>query len=143
MTIAELARLIAEVVGFAGELRFDPTRPDGTPRKLLDVSRLTALGWQPAHSVCGGDWPPPTPGMARTARASPVAAALGPPLRVKEPLICPQLGSGSRVAGIPRLSVHAPRAPRPLRAGPLAADAGYPGFAVKSPARLEQAVTHM
>jgi GDP-L-fucose synthase len=35
------------VVGFAGRLRFDATRPDGTPQKLLDVSRLSALGWQP------------------------------------------------------------------------------------------------
>lgn len=47
ISIAELARMIATVVGFEGELRFDPSRPDGTPRKLLDVTRLTALGWQP------------------------------------------------------------------------------------------------
>jgi GDP-L-fucose synthase len=46
VTIAELATLIADVVGYRGQLRFDPTRPDGTPRKLLDVSRLDALGWQ-------------------------------------------------------------------------------------------------
>lgn len=46
LTIAELARGIAEVVGFEGELVFDATKPDGTPRKLLDVSRLTSLGWQ-------------------------------------------------------------------------------------------------
>jgi len=46
LPIADLARLIARVTGFAGELRFDTSRPDGTPRKLLDVSRLTALGWQ-------------------------------------------------------------------------------------------------
>ncbi len=48
-TIAELARLVAEVVGFRGELVFDTTRPDGTPRKLLDVSKLEALGWS-AHT---------------------------------------------------------------------------------------------
>jgi GDP-L-fucose synthase len=47
ISIRELAQLVREVVGFAGELRFDPSRPDGTPRKLLDVSRLTALGWSP------------------------------------------------------------------------------------------------
>jgi GDP-L-fucose synthase len=47
ITIRELAELIAEVVGFKGELVFDPSKPDGTPRKLLDVSRLTALGWTP------------------------------------------------------------------------------------------------
>ena len=45
VTIAELARLIAEVVGFAGRFIFDPSKPDGTPRKLLDVAKLTALGW--------------------------------------------------------------------------------------------------
>jgi GDP-L-fucose synthase len=47
LTIAELAEKVRAVVGFAGRLRFDPTRPDGTPRKLLDISRLSALGWQP------------------------------------------------------------------------------------------------
>jgi GDP-L-fucose synthase len=46
-TIAELAHTIAGVVGFSGTLRFDPSRPDGTPRKLLDTTRLTALGWAP------------------------------------------------------------------------------------------------
>lgn len=45
LTIAELARLIAEVVGYRGDLVFDPTKPDGTPRKLLDVSRLSGMGW--------------------------------------------------------------------------------------------------
>lgn len=47
LPIADLARLIGRVVGFEGELRFDDTsRPDGAPRKLLDVSRLHALGWK-------------------------------------------------------------------------------------------------
>jgi len=46
ISIRELAELIREVVGFRGELRFDASKPDGTPRKLLDVSRLTTLGWQ-------------------------------------------------------------------------------------------------
>lgn len=45
ISIRELASLIREVVGFGGELRFDPSKPDGTPRKLLDVSRLEAAGW--------------------------------------------------------------------------------------------------
>ena len=45
VSIAEFAQLVAKVTGFEGELRFDPSRPDGTPRKLLDVSRLKALGW--------------------------------------------------------------------------------------------------
>ena len=47
VTIAELARLIARVVGFAGDFVFDRAKPDGTPRKLLDVSKLTGLGWRP------------------------------------------------------------------------------------------------
>lgn len=46
LTIGELAQIIAEVVGFSGRLVFNPQYPDGTPRKLLDVSRLTNLGWQ-------------------------------------------------------------------------------------------------
>ena len=44
-TIRELAETVARVVGYRGEIRFDTTKPDGTPRKLLDVSRLKALGW--------------------------------------------------------------------------------------------------
>jgi GDP-L-fucose synthase len=47
LTIAELAEQVRAVVGFEGRLRYDTERPDGTPQKLLDVSRLTALGWQP------------------------------------------------------------------------------------------------
>jgi GDP-L-fucose synthase len=46
VSIRELAELVKEVVGFRGALRFDPSKPDGTPRKLLDVSRLAALGWK-------------------------------------------------------------------------------------------------
>ena len=45
ISIAELAALVARVVGYAGALQFDTTKPDGTPRKLLDVGRLKALGW--------------------------------------------------------------------------------------------------
>jgi GDP-L-fucose synthase len=47
MTIREFAELVAEVVGFKHRLIFDPSKPDGTPRKLLDITRLTALGWKP------------------------------------------------------------------------------------------------
>ena len=54
ITIGELARLIATSVGYPGELRFDPSRPDGTPRKLLDVSKLTALGWRPRIALSDG-----------------------------------------------------------------------------------------
>ena len=46
VTITELALLIKEVVGFEGELRYDTSKPDGTPRKLLDVSKLSGLGWK-------------------------------------------------------------------------------------------------
>jgi len=48
-SIRELAEMVGEVVGFKGDLRLDHTKPDGTPIKLLDVSKLTALGWQ-AHT---------------------------------------------------------------------------------------------
>jgi GDP-L-fucose synthase len=54
VTIRELAELVASVVGFAGRLVFDPTKPDGTPRKLLDVSRLTGLGWRPKIALNQG-----------------------------------------------------------------------------------------
>ena len=47
LTIAELAAVIAEAVGFTGRIAWDPSKPDGTPRKLLDVSRLAALGFTP------------------------------------------------------------------------------------------------
>lgn len=46
ISIAELARLVCDVVGFDGELRFDASKPDGTPRKLLDVTRIHELGWR-------------------------------------------------------------------------------------------------
>jgi GDP-L-fucose synthase len=47
ITIRELAELVSEIVGFRGQLVFDTSKPDGTPRKLLDVSRLHSLGWKP------------------------------------------------------------------------------------------------
>jgi GDP-L-fucose synthase len=47
LSIAELARTVCDVVGYRGELVFDTSRPDGTPRKLMDSSRLSALGWAP------------------------------------------------------------------------------------------------
>ncbi len=53
-TIREIAELIAEVVGFDGVLRFDPTKPDGTPRKLLDSSKLSSLGWKAKTSLRQG-----------------------------------------------------------------------------------------
>lgn len=67
LTIAELAALIAKVTGYTGRIAFDPTKPDGTPRKLLDVTRLTNLGWRAqipleagiaaTYQAVAGHWP--------------------------------------------------------------------------------------
>ena len=46
IAIIDLARLVADVVGYEGEIETDPSKPDGTPRKLLDVSRIQDLGWR-------------------------------------------------------------------------------------------------
>jgi len=61
LTIRELAESIAKVVGFTGSFHYDTRKPDGTPRKLLDVSRLTALGWRAETDLEAGlkrtyDW---------------------------------------------------------------------------------------
>jgi len=54
MTIADLARLVAQVVGYSGEIRYDVSKPDGTPRKLMSGAKLAALGWQPRISLREG-----------------------------------------------------------------------------------------
>jgi GDP-L-fucose synthase len=54
ITIRELAELIRDIVGFQGSIQYDSSKPDGTPRKLLDVSRLRSLGWQPKISLREG-----------------------------------------------------------------------------------------
>nr|WP_038976730.1 GDP-L-fucose synthase [Bradyrhizobium japonicum] len=54
ITIAEFARVVADIVGYGGEISFDTSRPDGTPRKLLDVSRLAKLGWRATTSLEDG-----------------------------------------------------------------------------------------
>lgn len=54
VSIAELAHLIAEVVGYRGELQFDPTKPDGAPHRQLDGSRLASLGWRPSIGLREG-----------------------------------------------------------------------------------------
>ena len=61
ISIAELAETVRDIVGFEGEIIFDRDKPDGSPRKLLDTSRLTALGWQPTIALAAGiantcDW---------------------------------------------------------------------------------------
>ncbi len=60
-TIKELAEIVREVIGFKGEIEWDTTQPDGTPRKLLDVTRIRALGWKPHVDLTRGirevyDW---------------------------------------------------------------------------------------
>jgi GDP-L-fucose synthase len=52
--IAELARRVGEAVGYRGRFAFDPSKPDGTPRKVLDVSRIRALGWRPRVALADG-----------------------------------------------------------------------------------------
>jgi GDP-L-fucose synthase len=54
LTIADLARLVQEITGYQGAICFDASNPDGTPRKLLDVSRMRALGWEPRISLREG-----------------------------------------------------------------------------------------
>jgi GDP-L-fucose synthase len=54
VTIRELAEMIARAAGFTGKIAFDASKPDGTPRKLLDVTRLTALGWRPKIALADG-----------------------------------------------------------------------------------------
>jgi GDP-L-fucose synthase len=54
VTIRELAELVLSAIGYSGRLIFDSTKPDGTPRKLLDVSRLSDLGWQPRIPLKSG-----------------------------------------------------------------------------------------
>nr|WP_269845040.1 GDP-L-fucose synthase [Sinorhizobium fredii] len=54
VSILDLAMLIADVVGFTGEIQADPSKPDGTPRKLMDVGKLFATGWRPKHTLRAG-----------------------------------------------------------------------------------------
>ncbi len=54
ISIAELATLMQETVGFSGSIEFDASKPDGTPRKLLDTARLSSLGWQPSIELADG-----------------------------------------------------------------------------------------
>lgn len=54
VTIRELAELVRQITGYQGRISFDSSKPDGTPRKLLDTSRLTALGWKPTRTLRSG-----------------------------------------------------------------------------------------
>jgi len=80
MSILELAETIKRIVGFDGAFTYDRSKPDGTPRKLLDVSRLTALGWRPRIPLEAGiastyQW------YRQHRAASAAAAAQGQPAR--------------------------------------------------------------
>lgn len=79
ITIRELAEMLAEISGFRGRLVYDPSRPDGTPRKMSDVSRLTALGWSAKIPLRRGlaqtyDWFCTRPHEVRVRRPPDVAA---------------------------------------------------------------------
>ena len=54
ISIAELARLIQDIVGYNGRINYDSSKPDGTPRKLLDTSRVNKLGWEPSITLQAG-----------------------------------------------------------------------------------------
>jgi GDP-L-fucose synthase len=54
LTIKDLAELIKNIVGFTGQIDWDTSKPDGTPRKLLDASRINSLGWTPTISLTEG-----------------------------------------------------------------------------------------
>ena len=54
LSIMEVARLVARITGFGGEIRTDPAKPDGTPRKLMDSGRIVAMGWRPRISLEDG-----------------------------------------------------------------------------------------
>ena len=68
LTIAELAETVMDVVGFDGRVVYDSSKPDGTPRKLLDVSRMTSLGWRAST--------PLREGIARAYACAPFASAV-------------------------------------------------------------------
>jgi GDP-L-fucose synthase len=75
VTIRELAEQIARTTGFDGELVFDATKPDGTPRKLMDVSRLTSAGWKARMDFAEG--------LARAYEAFKAAEAAAEPSAVQ------------------------------------------------------------
>ena len=54
ITIADLAIAVSEAVGYTGEIKFDPSKPNGTPRKLMDSARLNSLGWKPYVNLKDG-----------------------------------------------------------------------------------------
>jgi GDP-L-fucose synthase len=54
ISIGDFAKTVSDIVGYRGAIRFDPSRPDGAPRKLLDVSKINALGWKAKTSLQNG-----------------------------------------------------------------------------------------
>ena len=79
LTIRELAQTVAEVTGFTGRIAWDTGKPDGTPRKLLDVSRLTSLGWKPRIELRDGIAATYGWWLAHRAEAAPEPAGLKTP----------------------------------------------------------------
>ena len=75
ITIAEFARVVAAAVGYIGDISFDSSRPDGTPRKLLDVSRLAKLGWRAQTTL--------EDGIKRAYRAFPLGIQMTPACAVQ------------------------------------------------------------
>jgi nucleoside-diphosphate-sugar epimerase len=75
IAISELAQIVADITGFTGQIQLDPSKPDGTPRKLLDVSKVTKLGWAPKINLRAGitatyDWYRAQRDVGSTLRAS-------------------------------------------------------------------------
>lgn len=73
LTIKQLAETVKKVIGFTGDLRFDTSKPDGTPRKLMDVSKVFATGWRPKTSLEEGIKIAYADFLSKNAKASPIA----------------------------------------------------------------------
>ncbi len=96
VSIAELARLVAGAVGYEGGFRYASDKPDGAPRKLLDVSRLAALGWRPRIGLPRA-WPTPIAGSSPT-----------PPPPSDRPGPAPVWRSPDRASRLTKVNVRAP-----------------------------------
>ena len=127
VTIREIAETIANVVGYAGETEWDTTKPDGTPQKLLDVSKLAEAGWTAKIGLEEGS-SAPSPGIATTSAscAARVTSATGLPSPCRGSCLpCRTTrfvgasagrGAGRRPRGARRAPVRRRRAARPERA---------------------------
>ena len=89
ISIAELVGLIAEIVGFKGTFRYASEKPDGAPRKLLDISKLSALGWRHASNYAM-DLAMPMDGLSKASRIRRAESCLTAPM--------PTVGYGARAS---------------------------------------------